>query len=149
MTIAPTTLRTAGQAQLAAWILAAAGTLPFFAGIIAVGLLDPRWLGALHIYAAVIASFVCGIHWGAALFAPGGMALRLFVASNVAALLAWGAALLAPRPGFLLLAAIFAALLLVDRSLWRAGLWAVWFWRLRLAISAIVICGCLWVGVTA
>ncbi len=74
------------------------------------------------------------------------MALRLFVASNVAALLAWGAALLSPKPGFLLLAAVFAGLLLVDRQLRQSGLWPDWFWTLRVTISTVVIGACLWIG---
>lgn len=149
MTVAPAPLPDSGPARAAAWALAAAGTLPFFAGIADASVLGRTWLGAVHIYAAVIASFVCGIHWGAALFSPGGMALRLFVASNVAALLAWGAALLSPRPGFLLLAAVFAGLLLVDRQLRQSGLWPGWFWTLRVTISTVVIGACLWIGMAA
>ena len=147
--------------RISAWLLAAAGTLPFLAAIADVtgigagwrgagwpgsGWLGSGWLAPVQIYGALIASFVCGIHWGAALFAPRGLAVSLLFASNVGALLAWLAALLPPQPGFLLLAAIFAGLLAIDRHLRRAGLWHAWFWTLRLAISAAVVGACLWIG---
>lgn len=136
-------------APVAAWLLAGAGTLPFLAGAAATLLRHGEWLGAVQIYGAVIASFVCGIHWGAALFAAEGLALRLFLMSNIAALLGWVAALLPVGPGFLLLAVLFAALLLVDRHLWRAGLWPLWFWRLRCVITAVVAGACLLIGAVA
>lgn len=145
--------------RVSAWLLATAGTLPFLAAIADVtgigagwrgaGWLGSGWLAPVQIYGALIASFVCGIHWGAALFAPRGLAVSLLFASNVAALLAWLAALLPPQPGFLLLAAIFAGLLAIDRHLRRAGLWHAWFWTLRLAISAVVVGACLWIGLAA
>lgn len=136
-------------ALIAAWLLAGAGALPFFAGTADVVLRNGEWLGAVQIYGAVIASFVCGIHWGAALVAAEGLALRLFLISNIAALLGWVAALLPAGPGFLLLAVLFAALLLVDRHLWRAGLWPLWFWRLRGIITAVVVGACLVIGAVA
>lgn len=130
--------------RVTAWLLAAAGTLPFLAAIAEAGRLGG--IGTVQIYGAVIASFVCGMHWGAALFAPDALAVRLFLLSNVAALLAWLAALLTPQPGFLLLAVIFAALLGVDRHLRARGVWAGWFWQLRVAISAVVVSACVWIG---
>lgn len=133
--------------RVTAWLLAAAGTLPFLAAIADAGRLGG--IGTVQIYGAVIASFVCGMHWGAALFAPDALAVRLFLLSNVAALLAWLAALLTPQPGFLLLAVIFAALLGVDRHLRARGVWAGWFWQLRVAISAVVVSACVWIGMAA
>lgn len=142
----PPTQRTA---LLVAWLLAVAGTMPFLAGVADAMLRHGEWLGAVQIYGAVIASFVCGIHWGAALFAAEGLALRLLVISNIAALLGWAAALLPAGAGFLLLAVLFATLLLFDRHLWRAGLWPLWFWRLRVAITAVVVAACLVIGAVA
>lgn len=136
-------------ALIAAWLLAGAGTLPFLAGAAGLLLRNGEWIGAVQVYGAVIASFVCGIHWGAALFAAEGLALRLFLVSNIAALLGWVAALLPTGPGFLLLAVLFAALLTVDRHLWRAGLWPLWFWRLRGVITAVVVGACLVIGAVA
>lgn len=149
MSNARTLSPTQRPALLAAWLLAGAGALPFLAGAADVVLRNGEWLGAVQIYGAVIASFVCGIHWGAALFAAEELALRLFLISNIAALLGWAAALLPAGPGFLLLAVLFTALLLVDRHLWRAGLWPLWFWRLRCVITAVVVGACLVIGAAA
>ncbi|UOK70666.1 DUF3429 domain-containing protein [Ancylobacter polymorphus] len=149
MSDARTLSPTQRTALLAAWLLAGAGTLPFLAGAADVFLRNGEWLGAVQIYGAVIASFVCGIHWGAALFAAEALALRLFLIGNIAALLGWAAVLLPAGPGFLLVAALFAVLLLVDRQLWRAGLSPLWFWRLRVAITAVVVAACLVIGAVA
>lgn len=149
MPLAPTTVLIRRPAPVAACLLAAAGTLPFLAGLADVEALGQEWLGIVQVYAAVIASFIGGIHWAAALFAPEGTAARLLVISNLAALLAWLAALLSPAAGFFLLAALFAVLLLVDRHLWRRGFWPDWFWHLRLAITGVVVTACLAIGALA
>lgn len=147
MIIAP--FSPSSPARPVAWMLAAAGTLPFLAGMVDAALRGGHWLFVVQIYAAVIASFICGIHWGAALISPERLAIRLFVASNMAALVAWIAALLPHRPGFLLLATTFAALLLVDRHVRLFGVWPDWFWRLRLVISCFVVGECLCIAVAA
>ncbi|SCW54343.1 DUF3429 domain-containing protein [Ancylobacter rudongensis] len=147
MSPAAASLTPAPAVRVTAWLLAAAGTLPFLAAIADAARLGG--IGTVQIYGAVIASFVCGMHWGAALFAPEPLAVRLFLLSNVAALFAWLAALLTPQPGFLLLAVIFAALLGVDRHLRARGVWAGWFWQLRVAISAVVVSACGWIGMAA
>ena len=77
MSLAPRAFSSRNPARAAAWLLAAAGTLPFLAGIVDVALLGREWLGIVQVYAAIIASFVCGIHWRAALFSPEGIAARL------------------------------------------------------------------------
>ncbi|MDQ0347517.1 DUF3429 domain-containing protein [Ancylobacter vacuolatus] len=149
MRSAPASSPRAPNVRVTAWLLASAGTLPFLAAIADAAVLGAGRVGTVQIYGALIASFVCGMHWAAALFAPQTLAVRLFVLSNVAALLAWLAALLAPQPGFLILAAIFVALLGVDQHLRVRGLWPDWFWKLRVAISAVVVSACVWIGLTA
>lgn len=129
-----------------AWLLAAAGTLPFFGGIADRAMLGGHWLPAVQIYGAVIASFVAGIHWGAALMGPERFGPRLLAASNGAALIAWVAALLPPAPGFFILAALFPLLALIDRQLFQARLWPLWFWRLRATITALVTVACLFIA---
>ncbi|WP_018389545.1 DUF3429 domain-containing protein [Ancylobacter sp. FA202] len=146
---APASFAPASTVRVTAWLLAAAGTLPFLAAIADAALLGGSRLGMVQIYGALIASFICGMHWAAALFAPQTLAVRLFLLSNVGALIAWLAALLPPQPGFLLLAAIFAALLGIDRHLRVGGLWPDWFWQLRVVISAMVVGACIWIGLTA
>lgn len=117
-------------------LLTLGGAVPFWLGA---GLMLFGWAEAGHIvlvYAAVIASFVAGIHWGLAFGPAADHSRLLLVASNVVALGAWGAALLPNRAGFLVLAALFAGLLLVERRL--GTIWPDWFGRLRLAATVLV-----------
>ena len=144
---APPASLSSSPASVAAWLLAAAGTVPFLAGVGDGVMFGGERLFVVQAYAAVIASFICGIHWGAALFAPQRRAIRLFIMSNIAALVSWLAALMPAGPGFLLFAATFATLLLVDRHLWRSGLWPDWFWRLRSVISGVVVGACLCIAI--
>lgn len=132
-----------------AFALAAAGTVPFLGGVFDLVVFDGAWTGVVAVYAAVIASFISGIHWGASFFAPGGMRVGLLVGSNVAALAAWVAALLPPMPGFIAFAILFAVLLAIDGYLYRSGLWPAWFWMVRRVISTIVILACLAIAVLA
>ncbi len=125
-------------------ILTYAGALPFIAAVAALPLAPavataPIWQAVLG-YGAVIASFVSGIHWGLFLYRQGAMPLNLFISSNVCALAAW-AALLAPQrwQGLVILIAVFAVLFAIDRLLWRGGIHAEWFYRLRAVITTIVI----------
>ncbi len=128
--------------QRLAFLLAMAGTLPFFLGLL---LLVAGWplqqfSGAMlsHTYGVVIVSFLAGIQWGVYLFAQGH--LNLFIASNLIALLAWFSLLLAGRfIGFLLLDVCFIAALVVDWYCHRDGIISKWFWTLRWQVSAIVI----------
>ena len=137
------------KSRLVAVGLTTAGALPFAGGFLDVLIGDSAWLMTVQIYGAVIASFVSGIHWGAALFATARMAKSLLVASNVTALLAWIGALVAPQFGFILLAAVFIILLLIDHRLYRDGVLPSWFFRLRVAITAAVAASCILLGVTA
>lgn len=125
-------------------ILTLSGILPFAAGAAGQWLAPdsapwPAWTLA---YGAVIAAFIAGIHWAVHLLFAARAPLNLLVSSNVLALAAWLALLLPAGPlPFLLLVAVFAALLAVDRALHRAGLIPAWFYRLRIqASSAVVLC---------
>lgn len=128
--------------QRLAFLLAMAGTLPFFAGLL---LTVAGWplqsvSGALfaHSYGVVIVSFLAGIQWGIYLFSQG--RLNLFIASNLIALLAWFSLLFAGRTsGFLILDLCFIAALVVDWYCHRDKLIGSWFWTLRWQISAVVI----------
>ena len=130
--------------RVMAHLLTFAGALPFWAAVVALWLAPavatpPIWQAVLG-YAAVIASFVSGIHWGLFLYREKAMPLNLFISSNVCALAAW-AALLAPQVWLALavLIAVFAALFAIDHLLWRAGTHALWFYRLRAAVTAIAL----------
>lgn len=85
-------------------------------------------------YGAVIASFVCGLHWGQFMGQSETVPVNLLVTSNVGALLAW--ALLGFGQVWFAgaafgLALLLAGLLLIDGLRRQRGLIEAWFWRLR------------------
>ncbi|MBY8965693.1 DUF3429 family protein [Algiphilus sp.] len=88
-------------------------------------------------YGAIIAAFMAGSHWGLALYAPADAApgTRLLLAI-AAALAAWILGFLPKAPAALALAALFAALFLMDAWMARRGLHALDYWRLRQILSA-------------
>lgn len=91
-------------------------------------------------YAAVIASFIAGIHWAASLFFAERCGRLPMIASNVAALFAWSTLLLGdPRLGCLLLAPCFASLLAIDHGLRGKGVLPPWFFALRRNATLIVV----------
>ncbi|WP_417307687.1 DUF3429 domain-containing protein [Devosia sp.] len=108
----------------------------------------PPWLAlALHLtlqlplaalaallYGAIIASFVCGMHWGLFMQARQPVPINLLITSNVGALAAWVMALVSiwSLPlAFIGLAVLLGALLAIDRRLLSAKLIDPWFWALR------------------
>lgn len=122
-------------------ILGLAGLLPFVLGALAT--LDGGWLGrlapaALTGYAAVILSFMGGVHWGLAMAAERPSWAR-YGASVVPALLGWAALLLGGTVAFLLLAASFASLLAYDLGAVRAGEAPDWYPRLRWPLTIVVV----------
>jgi len=121
-----------------------AGLIPFVGGAAALGLAGPAWQAqagfALAAYAALIASFLGGIHWGLG-FAAARPAPTLFAWGVLPSLGGW-AALLLPRPaGLACLAALLLACYVVDRRVYpRLGL-ARWL-PLRLQLSAVAALSC-------
>lgn len=119
------------------------GTLPLLACALAAwaGLLPGVDVATIAIaYGAVIASFIAGIHWAAALFFAQRCGQLPLLASNAIALSAWAALLLHdPIRACLLLALCFAALLALDRRLHAQAVLPTWFYRLRRNATAIVI----------
>ena len=93
---------------------------------------------ALLAYGAIILSFLGGIHWGLAIGAvpqTDNSLLRRIALSIVPSLVAW-AALLAPFSiGFLVLAAAFVAMLLVDIRASRMHEAPAWYPKLRWPLS--------------
>ncbi len=136
-------IRRSGVPEPAA-LLGAAGLLPFVVGALATldgGALGRRAPGALLAYAAVILSFMGGVHWGLAMSAARPSWLR-YGASVVPALLGWAALLAGGRAGFVLLAASFASLYAYDRGAVRAGEAPAWYPALRWPLT-LVVCLCL------
>ncbi|WP_018260485.1 DUF3429 domain-containing protein [Methylobacterium sp. WSM2598] len=126
-------------APAGALVLGAAGLIPFLglALLLLLGRGEVAGLAvrpALAAYAAVIASFLGGIRWGAA--SRGGRQAD-YVVAVVPSLLAW-AALAAPGPWDLrLLGALVLIWGAIDQDMPRRGLVPRWLGRLRLALSGV------------
>ncbi|MDP1955773.1 MAG: DUF3429 domain-containing protein [Polaromonas sp.] len=123
--------------------LGAAGLIPFIAGVAAVWLVSPQDrlpTAALLAYAALIASFLGGIHWGLAMREQTADAAQLLWGVSPS-LLGWLAVLLPPRWGLLLAPATLIACYAVDRRLYRRlGLGAWLGLRAGLTVVASVCC---------
>ncbi|WFE68935.1 DUF3429 domain-containing protein [Thiomicrospira sp. R3] len=126
------------------------GTLPFiYGGLAHLGLAPfAAWLpfaidSALLAYAAVILSFLAGIHWGLALgkldrYDQKPLARRLLWMSNIIALWAWLMWLLPSSVlAFWGMALGFAVMLAVDWRWLTLAQTQAWFWRLRWQASFI------------
>lgn len=131
-----------------------AGLIPFVALALAVALnLAPgsdahaRWLIG---YAALIASFLGGIHWGMVMRsaatnatdandAPGDARLGWGVAPS---LLAWAAWWMPPAAALLWLAAVLVLCFIVDRGAYRTAGAAAWL-GLRLQLTTVAALSCL------
>jgi hypothetical protein len=121
--------------------LGVAGLLPFVAAAGAMALAPPDWRGvaatALAAYAALIASFLGGIHWGLA-FARPRPQTTLWAWGVTPSLLAWMALLLPRAAGLACLAATLVACLVVDRRVYpRLGLapWLALRWPLTVVAA--------------
>jgi hypothetical protein len=93
-------------------------------------------------YAAVIASFICGIHWAAFLFFAGRSPVNLLLTSNFICLAAWLALLLpATSQALVILMLCFTSLLVIDRRLRHDQLIPEWFYQLRQRASmGVILC---------
>lgn len=125
--------------------LGLAGLAPFVGGALLV------WLGlpqeqhafvtlALSGYAALILSFLGGIHWGLAMRLSAPPALPL-VWGVMPSLLAWPALLMPPFAGLVLHGLLLVACYLVDRRLYPAQGVAHWL-TLRFRLSAVAALSC-------
>ncbi len=93
-----------------------------------------RSAGALMVYAALILSFLGGVHWGAALKQEGG---AFFLLSMLPFFVAWIALFLAPVVGLWLLITGFAAAFAIDRSMAASSLLPGWFLSLRTRLTGV------------
>lgn len=129
---------TQGQINLAR-TLTYAGILPPWLALIVHVSMGLPWAGFSALtYGAVIASFVCGMHWGLAMKPPDRMPVNLLITSNVGALAAWAmllASMWSTDLAFLGLAIVLGVLLLVDRKLLSATVIEPWFWSVRCIAS--------------
>ncbi|MEO6173238.1 MAG: DUF3429 domain-containing protein, partial [Arenimonas sp.] len=80
-------------------------------------------------YAAVIVSFLCGIHWAVFLFFSEKSPTNLLVTSNSVALVAWGSVLVTHHAiAFVLQALCFLTVFMLDFKLHRADILPEWFY---------------------
>lgn len=127
------TLRTArllGLASAAPFAICAVGAWLLGDGPLAYWLLQ-----AIMTYAAVILSFLGGIHWGLALKDPLADS-RSFIISVAPPLLAWAALLMPMRLALALLAICYVTQLVVDMIRLRLP---TWFRNLRAILTIIVV----------
>ena len=121
-----------------------AGLIPFVAGAVLVWLVrddvHPYVALALSAYAAVIASFLGGIHWGLAMRHDPPPA-ALLVWGVVPSLLAWLAVLMPPQSALVIDGLLLIACYLVDRRLYPAQGAAHWL-TLRFRLSAVAALSC-------
>lgn len=122
-----------------------AGLIPFVAGALLVHLVfaeaHPYATMALSAYAAVIVSFLGGIHWGIG-FRETQPTPGLFVWGVVPSLVAWVAVVMPPSAGLVIHALMLVVCYAVDRRVYpRHGLerWLV----LRFRLSAVAAFSCL------
>jgi len=128
--------------QILAGTLTYSGTLPLAACVVLmfapIAGMDGNAMA--RTYAAIILSFLCGIHWAVFLFFSEKCPRNLLISSNVVALLSWYSLLLADQTTALVLQAFcFLGLLALDLQLRNAGIVPGWFYHLRRNATAIVV----------
>jgi len=139
------TLNSPTDLPLTARRLGAAGLLPFAAGALLVWLVrDEEAHGfvaqALSVYAALIVSFLGGIHWGLA-FRHAEPPTPLLVWGVVPALVVWPAVLMPPWSGLVVQGVMLLVCYAVDRRLYPAEGVARWL-TLRFRLSAVAALCC-------
>jgi hypothetical protein len=132
----------AAVVPVALW-LGYGGLIPFVAGAALVALLAPESrpvaTAALSAYAAVIVSFLGGIHWGIG-FRDG--TPRLFLWGVLPSLVAAAALLLPPRHGLSVHAVMLLLCYAVDRRVYPAHGLQAWL-RLRWHLSLVAATSCI------
>ncbi len=101
------------------------------------------WLSiALASYAALIATFLGGIHWGLAALRPEEERGFHYVWGIAPSLVAWVALLMPPYAGLPLLALLLIACYSIDRKTYPQVGWAAWL-PLRMQLTAVAALSCL------
>lgn len=121
-----------------------AGLLPFGAGALLSWLVYPDVLpyvlATMEGYAALIVSFLGGIHWAFGMLRPD-TGPRRFLWAVAPMLLAWCAVIMPPYAGLVVLGVLLVACYLVDRTVYpELGLQAWLTLRFRLTVVAALSC---------
>ena len=110
------------------------GMVPFLICALAIvhGFEQEKTVFILRAYAAVIVSFISGIHWGISMKDTEHQTQWLLISSNIITLLAW-ASLLMPNAisALLTLSALLILLVCIDSKLYSMRQIDVWFMKLR------------------
>jgi len=126
---------------LPARALGLAGLIPFAACAAAVWMTHPEiQLEGLRLqlgYAAVILTFLGGVHWGRALAGDGlsDVAWGTLSWSVTPSLIAWVALWLPPVPALIIFIASFALAFFIDRRAIQAGFLPSWYLELRKVLT--------------
>ena len=120
------------------------GLLPFVLGAALIWIVradaQPYVAAALSAYAAVIVSFLGGIHWGLGLRAQPAEASR-FVSGVLPSLIAWVGVVMPPYAGLVVLGVALIGCYLVDRRVYPRHGAAAWLTlRFRLTVVASLSC---------
>jgi hypothetical protein len=131
------------QKQLAT-ALVIIGTVPFvFFTLALAGVAYPIQFPAtpalmLHGYAVIIGSFVAGLHWGIHFCKR--TSGNVYLSSSFVALLLWCSMWAAgTRMGLAILLLAFVLLWLIEYRLSVQRVTTAWFWKLRCAVSIVVV----------
>lgn len=121
-----------------------AGLLPFVLGAALIWIVradaQPYVAAALSAYAAVIVSFLGGIHWGLGFRAQPADASR-FVSGVLPSLIAWVGVVMPPYAGLVVLGVALIGCYLVDRRVYPRHGAAAWLTlRFRLTVVASLSC---------
>lgn len=132
------------RASATAQWLCYAGLLPFVGATLVLALGTDAWhdgaLQALIGYGAVLLGFLGAVHWGLALRElPLHHRRHYFGWGVLPALAGWLALLIPPRPGIALLFAGYALQYAADRHATVQDVLPLWYERLRLRLSKVVL----------
>jgi hypothetical protein len=122
-------------------LLTYGGTLPLLlcmmAAFMPLRVVDPVRVALC--YGAVIASFLCGIHWALYLLLGDRCGRNLLLYSNAIALAAWSALLITPQwVSLCLLGLCFLTVLKLDKGLVACDVYPAWYGTLRRNATIIV-----------
>ena len=133
--------------QQGRWVLRLgyAGLIPFVVNALLLFLVQddvhPYVTIALTAYAALIASFLGGIHWGLALLESSALRTFHLIWGVTPSLLAWIAVVMPAYAGLPVLALVLVLCYLVDRKTWPpAGLRQWMTLRFRLTVVSVLSC---------
>ena len=127
------------DAPAPARLLGLGGLIPFTACAAAVwtniGWVQSEALSLQLGYAAVIVTFLGGVHWGRMLAKDAVVEWPLMIWSVTPSLIAWIALRMHPGPALLLLIGAFALAYLIDRRSSRTGRFPEWYGNLRKVLT--------------